>query len=141
MAAKVSYKLRKDLMADLAAVLGPQERVECLRRGEEMAVKWEGMRYEKVASMLREGLEDCLAVLSFPQSHRRRLQSTNMLECLMKRLKKRTRVVGIFPSRSSCDRLVGAQLIEVNEEWSVESQPYFPMDNVTLPKSKRADER
>ena len=56
--------------------------------------------------MLREGLEDCLTVLDFPEHHRR-LQSTNMMENLMKRLKKRSRVVGVFPSRSSCDRLLG----------------------------------
>ena len=119
---KVSYKVLKALMAqDLVVVFEPEDRTECLRRGEEMAAKWES-RYPAVAKMLREGLEDCLAVLDFPEHHRRRLQSTNMLENLMKRLKKRSRVVGVFPSRSSCDRLLGAQLIEVHEKWSVEEQ-------------------
>ncbi len=128
---KVSYKAFKELMADLVVVFEPEERVECLRRGEEMACKWES-RYPTVAKMLREGLEDCLAVLDFPEHHRRRLQSTNMLENLMKRLKKRSRVVGVFPSRSSCDRLLGAQLVEVNEKWSVEERTYFNMENVDL---------
>ena len=115
----------------MGVVFEPSERAECLRRGEEMAGKWEG-RYPAVAKMLREGLEDCLAVLDFPEHHRRRLQSTNMLENLMKRLKKRSRVVGVFPSRSSCDRLLGAQLIEVHEEWSVDEMSYFNMKNVDL---------
>lgn len=101
---KVSYKQMKDLMSDLAVVFAPWERVECLRRGEEMACKWQG-RNAAVASMLREGLEDCLAVLSVPDHHRRKLASTNLLENMMKRLKKRTRVVGVFPNRSACDRL------------------------------------
>jgi transposase-like protein len=131
MGRKVSYKVLKELMADLVIVFEPDERVECLRRGEEMACKWEG-RYPAVAKMLRAGLEDCLAVLEFPEHHRRRLQSTNMLENLMKRLKKRSRVVGVFPNRSSCDRLLGAQLIEVHEEWSVEETAYFNMENVDL---------
>jgi putative transposase len=128
---KVSYTRLKELMGELVVVFEPQERVECLRRGEEMACKWES-RSPSVAKMLREGLEDCLAVLDFPEPHRKRLQSTNMLENLMKRLKKRSRVVGVFPSRVSCDRLLGAQLIEVNEKWSVESRSYFNMEYVDL---------
>jgi transposase-like protein len=125
---KVSYKVMKELMGDLVIVFEPEERVECLRRGEELAAKWEG-RYPTVAKMLRDGLEDCLTVLSFPEHHRLRLRSTNMMENLMKRLKKRSRVVGVFPSRSSCDRLLGAQLLAVHEEWSVEETSYFNMDN------------
>jgi putative transposase len=130
---KVSYKVVKELMGDLVVVFEPEDRVESLHRGEEMACKWES-RYPTVAKMLREGLEDCLAVQDFPEHHRKRLQSTNMLENLMKRLKKRSRVVGVFPSRSSCDRLLGAQLIEVNEKWSVEERTYFNMKNVDLSK-------
>ena len=131
MGKKVSYKVQKELMADLAVVFGPSEREECLRRGEEMACKWEG-RYPSVATMLRDGLEDCLSVLDFPEHHRKRLRSTNMLENLMRRLNKRSRVVGVFPSRGSCDRLLGAQLIEVHEVWSLEEAAYFNMENVDL---------
>jgi putative transposase len=125
---KAPWKLRKELMKDLAAVFAPWERAECLRRGEEVAAKWEGLKCHKVASALREGLEDCLAVLGFPGHHRRKLASTNLLECIMKRLKKRTRVVGIFPSRQSCDRLVGSQLRELHEEWEASDKAYFNMD-------------
>jgi transposase-like protein len=129
MGRKVSYKAMKELMGDLVVVFAPEEREECLRRGEEMAVRWEG-RYPAVAGMLRAGLEDCLAVLEYPEHHRRRLRSTNMMESLMKRLKKRSRVVGVFPNRRSCDRLLGAQLIEVHEAWSLEEKAYLNMENV-----------
>jgi len=128
LARKVSYKVLKELMTDVAAVFEPAERSECLRRGEEMAAKWEG-RYPAVARMLREGLEDCLTVLAFPEQHRRRLASTNLLENLMKRLKARTRVVGVFPGRGSCDRLIGALLIEVHEGWAVEERTWFNMEH------------
>jgi transposase-like protein len=127
LARKVSYKRLKELMSDAAAVFEPADRSECLRRGEEMAAKWEG-RYPAVARLLREGLEDCLTVLSFPEEHRRRLNSTNMLENLMKRLKARTRVVGVFPGRGSCDRLIGALLVEVHEGWAVEERTWFNME-------------
>ncbi|MCH8313556.1 MAG: transposase [Nitrospinae bacterium] len=59
--------------------------------------------------------------MAFPEYHRRRLTSTNMLERLMKEIKRRSRVVGVFPNRASCDRLVGAMLIETDEKWQVEN--------------------
>jgi putative transposase len=124
----VSYKVAKELMRDVAWVFKAEDKQECMNRGEEMAARWEG-RYPKVARMIREGLEDCLTVYSFPKEHQKRLRSTNMLERLMKRLKARTRVVGVFPNAASCDRLVGAILLEVNEEWALESQGCFNMDN------------
>ena len=127
MARRVSYKLAKDVMKDLAAVFAPGERAECLWRGEEMAIRWQA-RCPAAASMLREGLGDCLANLSFPEHHRRRLASTNLLERLMRTLKARTKVVGVFPCRESCDRLVGAQLLEVNEDWQAAGRPYFNME-------------
>jgi putative transposase len=119
---KVSYKRSAELMKDVLAVLRGEDLAECLRRGEEVAAKWEPTS-PGVAKMLRESLGDCLTVLSFPAEHRRRLASTNLLECLMKRLKKRTRVVGVFPNRASCDRLIGAQLLEVHEQWLAEQGP------------------
>jgi len=131
LAAKVSYKVRGELMKDVASMFAAEDRSECLLRGEELAVKWES-RYPAVAEMVRSGLEDCLTVEDFPVEHRRRLRSTNMLENLMKRLKKRSRVVGVFPSRSSCARLLGAQLLEVHEKWAVAKVGYFNMKNVDL---------
>lgn len=126
---KVSYKRLKELNRDLAAVFAGQDRAECLRRGEEMAAGWEA-GCPGVAAMLRDGLEDCLTAEGFPEHHRKRLRSTNLLENMMKRLRKRTRVVGVFPNRASCDRLVGAQLLELHEQWQTEEIAYFNMQNV-----------
>jgi transposase-like protein len=129
---KVSYKLAKELMKDAAAVFAPWDRAECLRRGEEMAARW-AARCPAAAAMLRDGLADCLTVLSFPAHHRRRLASTNLLERLMRTLKARTAVVGVFPGRDACDRLIGSQLLEVHEGWQVETRPYFNMAHVQVP--------
>jgi putative transposase len=127
LARKVSYKQAKGLMDEARAVFAGATREECLLRGEEMALRWEA-RNAAVARLLREGLEDCLTVLSFPEDHRRRLASTNELENLMRRLKKRTRVVGVFPGRSSCERLIGSQLLEVHEQWLTEPVARFNME-------------
>jgi putative transposase len=125
---KVSYKRSAELMADVKAVFNGGDAAECLRRGEELAVKWE-RQSPQVARMMREGLGDCLTVMSFPEGHRTRLTSTNMLESLMKRLKKRARVVGVFPNRASCDRLIGAQLMEVHEGWMADRNTTFNMES------------
>jgi putative transposase len=127
MGRKVSYKVLKELMGDLAAVYATWERSECLRRGQEMGSKWH-QRCPAVARMLEEGLEDTLSVLVLPEHHRRKLASTNLLENIMKRLKKRTRVVGVFPNPASCERLIGSQLLELHEQWQTAERPYFNME-------------
>lgn len=129
MGRKVSYKKLKELNHDLSTVFAGEGKTEILRRGEEMAVKWEKSA-PAVSAMLREGLEDCLTAEDFPERHRRKLRSTNLLENMMKRLKKRTRVVGVFPNRASCDRLIGAQLVELHEQWETQTRPYFNTENV-----------
>ena len=123
---QVSHKAYRELMRDIRAVFAGSDRSQCLALGEQMAQRWE-RRSPKVARMLREGLEDCLAVLHFPPTHRRRLTSTNMLERVMRELKRRSRVVGVFPNAASCDRLMGALLVEMDERWRTEPIPYFNM--------------
>jgi transposase-like protein len=130
MSRKVSYKAMREVLSDAKGVFRGEDRQECLRRGEEMAAKWEG-RCPAVAKMLREGLEDTLTVQDLPGPHRRRLNSTNMLESLMRRLKRRTNVVGVFPNRASCERLVGAMLLETHEDWATERAAYIGMGQWT----------
>jgi transposase-like protein len=127
MGRKVGYKKLKELNQDLKTVFLPEQKDECILRAEEMALKWEKTS-PGVAAMLRESVEDCLTVLSFPAHQRKRIRSTNLLENIMKRLKKRTKVVGVFPNRAACHRLVGSQLLELHEQWETETKSYFNMD-------------
>lgn len=121
---RVSYKQRKELMNDVRAVLAGEDKAECLRRGQEMAGQWE-KRNASVARMMREGLEDCLAVLGEPEHVRGKLASTNLPESVMRVLGRRTGVVTVFPNRASCDRLVGALLLEQHEKWLKEGKAYL----------------
>lgn len=70
-----------------------------------------------VARWIEEGIEATLACFSFPESQRRRIRSTNGLERFNQELKRRTRVVRIFPNREACLRLVTALCVEQSEEW------------------------
>lgn len=68
---------------------------------------------------------DVLAHLHFPPAHRLKIHSTNPLERLNKEVKRRANVVGIFPNEASIRRLIGAVLMEQNEEWLLQ-QRYLP---------------
>ena len=74
-------------------------------------------RYPDVARMVDEEGEEMLAVYALPPGHRRRMRSTNMLERWFEEIRRRTKVIRIFPNRASCIRLVGTHCIEANEEW------------------------
>lgn len=77
--------------------------------------------YEKTAPALatwaESNIPEGLTVFSFPEAKRRRLRTSNMCETLNSRIKRRTRVVGLFPSESSLLRLVTGVLVEISEEW------------------------
>lgn len=80
-----------------------------------------------VAAKLDDDLEDCLACYAFPAAHRPRIRTTNGLERLNQELKRRTRVVRIFPNRAAVERLVTALAMEQSEEW-VSGRRYLSMD-------------
>lgn len=73
---------------------------------------------ESVQKWLEESVEDVFAVYDLPEAHRKKMRSTNMLERLNQELKRRSRVVRIFPNEQSCLRLLSALCVEVTEEWS-----------------------
>ena len=76
-------------------------------------------RWPRLAALMDESEHDVLAYMGFPAQHRTKLHSTNPLERLNKEVKRRADVVGIFPSESSIVRLIGAVLLEQNDEWQL----------------------
>ena len=76
------------------------------------------MQYSQAISILEEGLEESLQFFSFHEIDSRKISSTNLLERLNREIRRRTKVVGIFPSMDSYVRLVTSYLIEYSEDWS-----------------------
>jgi putative transposase len=134
----VGAKKRKELAAQLRTIFAATSREQALGIASEIADRWRGKGHEKVACHLEEHIEECLACLSFPESHRRRIRTTNGLERFNQELKRRTRVVRIFPNREGCLRLVTALAVEQSEEW-LTGRRYLDMEE--LREHRRSGER
>ena len=81
----------------------------------------------RAVACLEDGLEDALAVLALPEKYRRRLKSTNMQERLIQEIRRRERVIRIFPNEASAHRLIGVLLAELHEQW--QGQRYLDMSD------------
>jgi transposase-like protein len=84
----------------------------------------------KLAAMMDEMETDVLAYMGFPKEHRTKLHSTNPIERLNGEIKRRTDVVGIFPNEAAIRRLVGAILLEQNDEWAVQRGRYMTLETM-----------
>ena len=73
---------------------------------------------------------DVLAYMQFPAQHRAKIHSTNPLERLNGEIKRRSEVVGIFPNEAAVTRLIGALLLEQNDEWSVQRARYMTLETI-----------
>jgi putative transposase len=77
-------------------------------------------KFPKLAAMMDDAEPDVLAFMSFPKAHRAQIASTNPLERVNAEIKRRTNVVGIFPNEAAITRLIGALLLEQNDEWQLQ---------------------
>ena len=87
-------------------------------------------KVRKLAEFMDEAEADVLAYMSFPPAHRTKLHSTNPIERLNGEIKRRSDVVGIFPNDEAITRLVGAILLEQNDEWAVQRARYMTLETI-----------
>jgi len=87
-------------------------------------------RVPKLAALMDDAEADVLAYMGFPAQHRVKLHSTNPLERLNGEIKRRSEVVGIFPNEAAVTRLIGALLLEQNDEWAVQRARYMTLETI-----------
>ena len=92
-------------------------------------------RFPKAMEIFEAGIDDVLSYLHYPQSHRVRISSTNPLERLNLEIRRRTRVIGIFPHAAACLRLIGMLLVEKNEDWLTDDKAYLTFDDAPAEES------
>lgn len=110
--------MRLEVAADIRAIFNAPDR----KTAEELlqsAIQKYAISAPRLSSWLENNLFEGFLVFDFPLEHRRTIRTTNSLERINKELRRRTRVVGVFPNQASCLRLVSALLMETCEEWQI----------------------
>lgn len=120
-----SFRHRVEVAAAAQRVFQAADRKEAERGLAEFVARFEKTAPQAV-KCLEDGFEDALAVLALPEKYRKRLRSTNMQERLNEEVRRRERVIRIFPNGESALRLIGALLAEQNEAWM--ERRYLDMD-------------
>jgi putative transposase len=127
--ATVPQAMREPIAAIVRTIFAQPDHASALTQLHKVA---DGLRARlpQAAALLENAAEDILAHKHFPEEHRRQLHSTNPLERLNKEIKRRSNVVGIFPNVKATIRLVGAILIEQDDEWAVAERRYFSAESM-----------
>ena len=108
--------MKKEVAADIRATFNAPNRQEAERLLTMTIQKYE-QTASKLATWMEENIPQGLTIFDFPTEHQRRLRTTNGLERLNREIRRRSRVVSIFPNEASCLRLVTAILMETSEDW------------------------
>ena len=90
-----------------------------------------GIRFPEAIKCLEDGLEDSLQFYEFPQIDKRRISSTNVVERIIREIRRRSRVIGVFPNKESYVRLITCYLIEYPEDW-VNERSYIKRENIIV---------
>ena len=115
-----------DCLQELRWLFGRRDSKEALSDLAAWLSKWQS-RYAKLCNWVEENIEETFTFYRLPAAHHKHMKSTNMIERINEEIKRRTRVVRIFPNTESCLRLVLALAVETHENW-IEATRYLNMD-------------
>jgi putative transposase len=111
-------QMRLEVAADIRSIFNAPDR----KTAEDLlqiAIQKYAVSAPHLSAWLEDNLSEGFSVFDFPLEHRRTIRTTNSLERINKEIRRRTRVVGVFPNEASCLRLVSALLMEISEEWQI----------------------
>ncbi len=119
----------REVAEDLKAIFKVRREKTARALAEEFVSLYE-KRFAKAISVFEAGIEHALTYLRYPGSHHARIRSTNVLERLFKEVKRRTRVVGVFPNETSASTLATEIILRSSEEWALKR--YLSMDALEI---------
>jgi len=123
---KLSRRDSRYYLPLLKDIFAATSKEDAITRKNHLVDKLEPVKQE-LANWVDEEIESCLSVYNLPPPHRRRMKSTNMIERFNQELKRRSRVIRIFPNDGSCMRVLGTLCMEQSEEWET-NRIYLNMD-------------
>jgi len=110
--------MRVEVAADIRAMFNAADR-KAAEEYLKAAIQKYALSAPRLSAWMEENLSEGFTVFDFPLEHRRSIRTTNSLERINKEIRRRTRVVGVFPNEASCLRLISARLMEISEEWQI----------------------
>jgi len=110
--------MRLEVAADIRSMFNAPDR-KTAEEYLQAAIQKYAVSAPRLSAWLEGNLSEGFSVFDFPLEHRRTIRTTNSLERINKEIRRRTRVVGVFPNEASCLRLVSAILMEISEEWQI----------------------
>ena len=111
-------RMRLEVAADIRSMFNAPDR-KTAEEYLQAAIQKYTVSAPRLSAWLEDNLSEGFPVFDFPLEHRRTIRTTNSLERINKEIRRRTRVVGVFPNEASCLRLVSALLMEISEEWQI----------------------
>ena len=117
----IPRKHQKEVLEGLKEAYGNEQRLQ------DLADDLNARGYRKAANTIERFLPGLMSYTAFPKEHWKRLRTTNVMERVNRELKRRPKVVGVFPNEESLLRLVGSILMDINEEW-VTGRKYLTME-------------
>jgi putative transposase len=121
-------EMRREVATDLRAIFESADRLEAERRLRQVVEKY-AQRAPKLSTWVENNVAESFTVFAFPEAHRRRLRTSNLMERISKEIKRRTRVAALVPNEASLLRLISAVLMEISEEGETENT-YLRMENL-----------
>jgi len=119
--------MKREVAAAIRAVFNAPDRPDAERQLDLLIERYRDTA-PKLAQWAAGAIPETFPVFAFPEAHRRRLRTSNMVERLNKELKRRTRVATLFPNEASCLRLVSAVAMEISDEWET-GRVYLTMES------------
>lgn len=110
--------MRAEVAADIRAIFNAPDR-STAERYLQLTIQKYAQSAPRLSNWMEENLAEGFTVFDFPLEHRRFVRTTNSLERVNREIRRRTRVVGIFPNEAACKRLISAILMEISEEWQI----------------------